>query len=110
MERTSNTNRWLARLDTPDAPCLLVAFVVALCLFQLLHRTWQAADFVIAGTAVVEGQKLPTEIPYPPVNGAGYEGQFYFRLALDPFTNKQTDHGIKLDAPARRHQRIIHPP
>lgn len=109
MEHTSNTNHWRARLDTPDAPCLLVALLIVLCLFQLLHRTWQPAEFIIAGTAVVDGQRLPTEVPYPPTNGTGYEGQFYFRLALNPFTHTQTDYGIKLDAPARRQQRLVYP-
>jgi hypothetical protein len=109
MAQTQNIGRWLARFDAPDAPCLLVAFVVALCLFGLLHRTWQPADFVIAGSAVVDGHKLPTEVPYPLANGTGYDGQFYFRLALNPFTHTQTDYGIKLDTPARRQQRILYP-
>lgn len=36
----------------------------------------------------------------------GYDGQFVYRLALDPFTRHVTEHGITLDAPAYRQQRI----
>ncbi|GEM_PF-2454074 len=39
----------------------------------------------------------------------GYDGQFYFRLALDPFTDKREDFGINLDAPLLRQQRILLP-
>jgi len=39
----------------------------------------------------------------------GYDGQFYFRLALDPFTDKKEDFGIKLDSPLLRQQRILLP-
>ena len=36
----------------------------------------------------------------------GYDGQFVYRLALDPFTHAVTAHGITLDNPAYRQQRI----
>ena len=36
----------------------------------------------------------------------GYDGQFVYRLALDPFTRRVTEHGITLDVPAYRQQRI----
>jgi hypothetical protein len=39
----------------------------------------------------------------------GYDGQFYFRLALDPFTDKREAFGVNLDAPLMRQQRILLP-
>ena len=39
----------------------------------------------------------------------GYDGQFYFRLALDPFTDQRKAFGINLDAPLVRQQRILLP-
>jgi len=39
----------------------------------------------------------------------GYDGQFYFRLALDPFTDKREAFGVPLDAPLLRQQRILLP-
>jgi hypothetical protein len=40
-------------------------------------------------------------------DGAGYDGQFVYRFALDPFSTHATDHGITLDFPAYRQQRIV---
>lgn len=40
------------------------------------------------------------------VYSEGYDGQFIYRLALDPFTRAATAHGITLDNPAYRQQRI----
>ena len=39
----------------------------------------------------------------------GYDGQFYYRLSLDPFTTRNTDFGVTLDDPAYRQQRIFYP-
>ena len=39
----------------------------------------------------------------------GYDGQFYYRLALNPFTNNSEAYGIKLDNPPYRQQRILYP-
>lgn len=38
---------------------------------------------------------------------SGYDGQFVYRLALDPFTTHVTGHGITFDRPAYRQQRIM---
>lgn len=39
----------------------------------------------------------------------GYDGEFYYRLALNPFTSSVTEFGVTLDYPAYRQQRIIYP-
>jgi hypothetical protein len=39
----------------------------------------------------------------------GYDGQFYYRLALKPYTTARTEFGLKLDQPSRRQQRILYP-
>ena len=39
----------------------------------------------------------------------GYDGQFYYRLAIRPFTNVRTDYGVSFDRNAYRQQRILHP-
>lgn len=43
------------------------------------------------------------------ISPSGYDGQFFYRLALDPFTHKATDFGITIDNPPYRQQRIIYP-
>jgi hypothetical protein len=57
-----------------------------------------------AGTALT-GPGRPRELKIVP--GTGYDGQFVYRLALDPFTRSVTAHGITLDSPAYRQQRIM---
>jgi len=39
----------------------------------------------------------------------GYDGQYYFMLTLDPFTNRREAFGVTLDSPLLRHQRILLP-
>ncbi len=42
-------------------------------------------------------------------NKFGYDGQFYYRLALDPFSNEERVQGIRFDIPPWRQQRILLP-
>ena len=39
----------------------------------------------------------------------GYDGQFYYRLALEPFTDRQMKYGVAMDDPRYRQQRILYP-
>jgi hypothetical protein len=41
--------------------------------------------------------------------GDGYDGQFSYRLGLDPFTRERSAEGLSLDMPAYRQQRILYP-
>ncbi len=65
-----------------------------------------AASLIVAGSRYVESNKLG--IPIPIIKGSGYDGQFYFRLALDPFSFARSHSGITFDNPFRA-QRIIFP-
>lgn len=40
---------------------------------------------------------------------SGYDGEFYYRLALDPFTDQKVEYGIAIDDPPYRQQRILYP-
>jgi hypothetical protein len=40
-------------------------------------------------------------------HGLGYDGRFLYRLAIEPFTTRVTGHGITLDNPGYRQQRIL---
>jgi hypothetical protein len=42
-------------------------------------------------------------------HSTGYDGQFVYRLGLDPLTRVVTDSGITLDTPAYRAQRVVLP-
>jgi hypothetical protein len=101
--------KWKAWLDSP----LFVAIVVAVCyttLFvTLLHRREEdVSRFVIAGGSDVDAARVPDGLTVLP-NIGGYDGIFFYRLALDPFTRVPEANGIRLDNPAYRQQRIAYP-
>jgi len=78
--------------------------LVALAFFLLSRAEFDASRFVGAGAKL-------SDSPYLTVVYAdtGYDGQFYYRLALDPFTREQEAYGVKLDIPPYRQQRILYP-
>jgi len=61
--------------------------------------------FVMASPPWSNAAKIPPSLKVIPV---GYDGQFYYRLALDPFNFHRTAFGITLDAPFRL-ERIGYP-
>src|SRR5882762_8506241 len=99
----------LTSLDSPFLPLLLVAVVTTLFLFGSLQRSdFNASALVTAGDRFCNPALVPRNLIVQN-NSDGFDGQFYYRLALDPFTSKRTDFGITLDMPALRHQRILYP-
>ena len=59
--------------------------------------------FVAAGSVTAEGASVFTYDHY------GYDGQFFYRLALEPFSTAERVDGIAFDATAYRQQRIGYP-
>ncbi|HKQ73842.1 MAG TPA: hypothetical protein VJ810_08960 [Blastocatellia bacterium] len=99
----------LRRLDSPLVPFLITTIVVSLFTFGMLLRSgFDASSFVTAGDKYCDPSLVPKNLTVLK-SSAGYDGQFYYRLALDPFTSKRTDFGITLDIPSFRHQRILYP-
>src|SRR5437870_36042 len=100
---------WLRRLDAPRVILVVVALLYGS--FISLRLAEQHADpsaFVTAGDRFCDPQQVPFNLRVLPTSD-GYDGQFYYRLALDPFTRTRTAFGIQLDLPAYRQQRIIYP-
>ena len=99
----------LRRLDSPLVPLLITTIVVSSFTFGMLLRSgFDASAFVTAGDKYCDPALVPKNLLVLK-NSAGYDGQFYYRLALDPFTSKRTDFGVTLDIPSFRHQRILYP-
>jgi hypothetical protein len=69
---------------------------------------WDASFFITAGDEFVEAEKTPTRIFVQP-GSRGYDGQFYYRLALEPVPTEQTRYGVTISRPAYRSQRILYP-
>ncbi len=55
--------------------------------------------FVLAGSLYAHRGRTPKGLPIRA--GSGYDGQFYYRLALDPFNLARTSFGIQLDTLSR---------
>lgn len=68
---------------------------------------WDASMFVRAGNVYGDPAQTPKSLTV--IHGIGYDGQFYYRLTLDPFSGKLKEFGITLDKPGRRQQRILYP-
>lgn len=97
------------RLDTPLAALALAALLYSAFLAARLHRThYDFSAFITAGDVFVDASATPSPIAVLP-NSDGYDGQFYYRLALDPFTDQQTAFGVRIDTPPYRQQRILYP-
>ena len=97
------------RLNSPRT-CL---YIVSLSYFffillRLMSHNFDPSFFITAGDRFVDRDAVPGHIRVLE-NSYGYDGQFFYRLGLDPFTSKQTDFGITIDKPSYRQQRIVYP-
>jgi hypothetical protein len=71
---------------------------------RLATHSFAPGAFAVAGDVFVHAG-APRELIVTR-GTAGYDGQFYYRLALDPLTRRVTAFGITLDNPAYRAQRV----
>lgn len=100
---------FVQQLNSPKVLWILPAgLYLVFILAYLAQHGWDPAYFVQAGDMFVTAGQAPANLSILP-NSAGYDGQFYYRLALDPFTGEKTDFGITLDIPPYRQQRILYP-
>ena len=92
--------RRLRRLgpNTPATPALAAALggVVFVLLRLVVVAKGDASRFVMAGRDFVVPSRAPRGLHV--FAGTGYDGQFYYRLALDPADLSKTAFGITLDA------------
>jgi len=94
-------------------PWLVMPLLVLLVYGIFLAVQWPLAGkhlfgYISFGHKSVDASELAVPAKYIS-NEFGYDGQFYFRLALDPFSNEERVHGIRFDNPPFRHQRILLP-
>lgn len=75
-----------------------------------------AAIFVVARVSVVgfdgfvaAGEKFAADTSVLVYSGNGYDGQFYYRMALEPFSTAERVDGIQFDQAAYRQQRLGYP-
>jgi hypothetical protein len=100
---------WRSRIDRPYLPAIIIAICYIAFLVPLFRaRNGDISRFVIAGGENVDASKVPPGLTVIP-NIGGYDGLAFYRLAINPFTRQRTAHGIRLDNPAYRQQRIGYP-
>jgi hypothetical protein len=94
-----------------DSPLATAAVTGVLCLIFVVARfaalDWDVSSFVQAGSRFVDTASAPPGLTVS--KGTGFDGQFFYRLALDPVSRERVAHGIELDIPALRQQRILYP-
>jgi hypothetical protein len=89
---------------------VVVGVAVAYLVFVVVRLALYGFDptaFLLAGASATDPQETPT--PVRVLDEGGYDGQYFYRLALDPFTTRRTDLGVTLDYPSYRQQRILYP-
>jgi hypothetical protein len=100
---------WLRGIDRPAFTCAvtLVAYGIFVAA-RLANLESDPSAFVVAGDRVSNPAEVPAALTVLP-DSMGYDGQAFYRLALDPFTTVDEDYGITLGDPAWRQQRILYP-
>ena len=88
---------------------LLIALTYALLLIPAL-RTHHSdiSTFIVAGDQFVHSADTLAPIIVRP-HSAGYDGQFYYAIALNPFALGTSSGGVAFDHAAWRWQRILYP-
>lgn len=96
-------------LNSPVMPAIIIAICYVTFFVLLLRaRGGDVSLFVIAGGVNVDASKVPAGLTVIP-NIGGYDGIWFYRLAINPFTSVQAAHGIRIDNPPYRQQRVMYP-
>jgi hypothetical protein len=96
-----------SRLNHPVVTALITAvFYFIFLVFTLNQR--DPGTFPQAGDFFTDVNEAPTNLIIL-TDSFGYDGQFYYRIALNPLTREKTEFGIEIGSPRYRHQRILYP-
>jgi hypothetical protein len=90
-----------SKTDRPALPAL-IAVLAALAFVLARLQTWAKGSigaFILVGRHFSVPSQLPPGIPLQPTYG--YDGQFFYRLALNPLNLSHTAYGITVDRPYR---------
>ena len=102
-------SRSLASRTNRPAVAAVIATVAALAFALARWQTWahgRISAFILVGRHFATPAQLPHGMPVQPTYG--YDGQFFYRLALNPLNFHATAYGITMDHPYR-YMRIGYP-
>jgi hypothetical protein len=97
-----------ARLNRP-ATAALIATLAAAAFALVRWQTWahgRISRFILVGQHFATPSQLPRGMPV--ARTYGYDGQFFYRLAINPLNFGRTAYGITMDQPYR-YMRIGYP-
>ncbi|MGB7050688.1 MAG: hypothetical protein WBG41_03885 [Acidimicrobiales bacterium] len=97
--------------DLSDSPIVVAGLATVAGLVFVIARLIVAAHgnvsiFIVAGSDHASAARLPPGIAVR--RGSGYDGQFYYRMALDPANMARSAFGIRVDT-ISRFERIGYP-
>src|SRR5579864_4845778 len=97
-----------SRLDRPAVPGLIALLAAVAFVLARLHdwANGHISRFILVGQRFATQAQLPHGIAVSPTYG--YDGQFFYRLALDPLNMRPTAYGITTDH-SYRYMRIGYP-
>ncbi|HEY7849309.1 MAG TPA: hypothetical protein VIC27_04545 [Ktedonobacterales bacterium] len=109
MIRAQKRPRSLAALRSPLAVAVLTLFVYALWTLSFFAGGHDARDLTFMGLRLLRQSHASSVITIDPryhyyPNGIGYDGQYFYYLALDPLKAH-----FYMDWPAYRYTRILYP-
>jgi len=101
----------IARIpDSPWCAALSIACIYLLVLlFQLRAHDGDPSYFIDIGDWYTLGPGFVPPDLHVAHNSTGYDGQFYYQLALNPFSPQEVNSGLRIDNGPYRHQRILYP-
>ena len=102
-------SRSLASRTNRPAVAALIATLAALAFALARWQTWahgSISRFILVGRHFATPAQLPHGMPVAPTYG--YDGQFFYRLAINPLNFHHTAYGITMDRPYR-YMRIGYP-
>lgn len=96
------------RLSPVQVGLIVFAVAVAFLTLRVLAHDGDITSLIRIGESRVEGaDDVPNDLAIR--DGAGYDGQYFYRQALDPLATDERVDGIVLDRPAYRSSRITYP-
>jgi len=90
------------------AAILALALYVTFTALLLARFHFDPSVLVVAGDEFTNPAATPKNL-HVSRNSSGYDGQFYFRLAIAPFSTEESVAGVHFDYPVYRAQRILYP-
>ena len=108
-QSASPPSRSLAALTNRPAVAALIAELAAVAFTLVRWQTWAHGNisrFILVGRHFATLSQLPPSMPV--AKTYGYDGQFFYRLAINPLNFHHTAYGITMDRPYR-YMRIGYP-